>query len=498
MSLLRRAMLRASAETVRSGGLLALYLALHGHAWPNRLPNPFLKGGFAPVRDELTVEALPVRGELPKDLAGVYLRNGPNPEFKPLSYTFPFDGDGMVHALALQEGRASYRNRFVLTPGLRAEQRAGRALYGGMLTPRWPDPALIGPDGDPSPFKNTANTNVIHHGGRTLALWEGGLPIELGPDLRTIGPCDFNGQVRTAFTAHPQTDPHTGELLAFRYVPTPPYLFLIVIDPTGQHAREIPIDVAAPFMVHDFTVTPRYAIFFLCPTLIDPASAIRGRRLLSWEPERGTCIALVPRDGCGPVRWFRTDPFFVFHFMNAFEQAERIAVDYVQHASFGGGMSTAMPSLWRMELDPATGLARRSQLCDHIAEFPRIDRQVAGRRNRYGWMPLAGRHRGPASTFSAVARYDFLRGDVAVHDFGQGQEMGEPVFIPRPGADPSRRAEGDGWIGAYVYDLAADATRFVLLDAVDIVAPPLAEIMLPRRVPHGFHGNWIEGAALAA
>src|SRR3712207_8659938 len=106
------------------------------------------------------------------------MRNGPNPAYPPLSYTYPFDGDGMVHALYLAEGRATYRNRFVLTAGLRAERRAGRALYGGLARPVPLDPALVGPGGDPDPFKNVANTNVGRPPGRTLALWEAGLPYE--------------------------------------------------------------------------------------------------------------------------------------------------------------------------------------------------------------------------------------------------------------------------------------------------------------------------------
>ena len=89
--------------------------------------NPFLQGGFAPVADEITVADLPVRGTIPPELDGVYLRNGPNPAYPPLSYTFPFDGDGMVHALRLRDGRAAYRNRFVAHPGpaRRAPRRPG-------------------------------------------------------------------------------------------------------------------------------------------------------------------------------------------------------------------------------------------------------------------------------------------------------------------------------------------------------------------------------------
>ena len=140
MEVSRRAVIGAAGAVGAAGVLLPHLPGHHAGAQamagaPFPTDDPHLRGGHAPVWDELTVEDLPVRGEIPRELAGVYMRNGPNPAFPPISYTWPFDGDGMVHALHLAEGRASYRNRFVLTAGLRAERRAGRALYGGLARP---------------------------------------------------------------------------------------------------------------------------------------------------------------------------------------------------------------------------------------------------------------------------------------------------------------------------------------------------------------------------
>ena len=486
MSFLQRTLDEVSLRAARLRVLLSM--SLSGHRLGRMIPNPFLEGGFAPVGDETTVEDLPVRGAIPSELDGVYLRNGPNPAFKPLSYMFPFDGDGMVHALRLRDGRAAYRNRFVMTPGLRAERRAGRAIYGGVMTPHPVDPALVGADGDPGPFKNTANTNIVRHAGHILALWEGGPATELDAGLQTRGPFDFAGQLPHAMTAHPKFDPATGEMLAFRYASVPPYLVFTVIDAAGGVKRQVPLELDASFMVHDFAVTERHAVFFLCPVVLDVAGAVRGGRLLDWQPARGTRIGVVPRDGAGPVRWFDAEPFFVFHFMNAYEQDGRITVDYIQHAGFGRG-SGAPPCLWRMELDLTAGTARRHQLADRSAEFPRIDPALEGRANRAGWSLVRGARRGLPGTFGALARYDLAGGRLVVHDFGFGQEVDEPVFIPRAGAT----READGWIGAYVYDHAGGTSRFVLLDAIDLAAPPVAEIALPRRVPHGFHGNWMAG-----
>ena len=124
---------------------------------------------------------------------------------------------------------------------------------------------------------------------------------------------------------------------------------------------------------------------------------------------------------------------------------------------------------------------------DRSAEFPRIDPAVEGRPNRYGWSLVRGARRGLPGTFTALARYDLAGGDLAIHDFGPAQEVDEPVFIPRPGAT----AEGDGWIGAYVYDHARARRASCCWTRSISRAPPVAEIALPRRVPHGFHGNWM-------
>src|ERR687886_632830 len=69
-----------------------------------------------------------------------------------------------------------------------------------------------------------ANTHVVEHAGRLFALVENGLPYEVDRDLATIGPCDFDGRLTTAMTAHPKTDPASGDLHFFGYSPFPPFL----------------------------------------------------------------------------------------------------------------------------------------------------------------------------------------------------------------------------------------------------------------------------------
>src|SRR5712691_69563 len=488
----RRGLLKSAATSAVASLVLPSF---HGHGiaqivtsggLQSPAQSPFLTGGFAPVQDELTIVDLPVRGEIPREIAGVYMRNGPNPAYPPLAYAYPFDGDGMIHALYFDNGRVSYRNRFVMTAGLKAERRAGRALYGGMFKPVVPDPAFVAPDGDPGPFKKVANTHVIRHADRYLALREDDLPYELTRELETKGKWDFHGKLREAMTAHPKLDPVTGELLLFRYWRTPPYLTFTVVDPSGAVVRQMPLDVPAAFIVHDMAITANHVVFFLCPIVFNLEKINAGGSPISWEPERGTRIAVIRRDGSGDILWFATEPFFMFHFMNAHETGGGIATEYVQHAAFGnpGGKP---PSLWRMTLDFKTGSAKRVQIDDRPTEFPRVDPRVWGRPYRYGWLPVAVQQRRAPGTYSALGWYDFATGAVAVRDFGPGCEVDEPVFVARPGSVD----EADGWIMTYVYDAATNGSTFVILDAREIDRAPLAEISLPQRVPHGFHGDWM-------
>ena len=77
--------------------------------------NPYLADNFAPVQTESTADQLSVLGEIPLELNGMFVRNGPNPQFPPFGAYHWFDGDGMLHGVRIQDGKASYRNRYIRT-----------------------------------------------------------------------------------------------------------------------------------------------------------------------------------------------------------------------------------------------------------------------------------------------------------------------------------------------------------------------------------------------
>ncbi len=221
---------------------------------------PFhLRGNYAPVQQEVTAFDLPVSGAIPRELSGLYLRNGPNP--KSGSSPHWFVGDGMVHGVRLENGRAAwYRNRWVRT----------RVLEN-------PELAFVQEDGSVDRTVVVANTNVIGHAGRIYALVENGFPTELTPELETRGTCDFGGKLHSAFTAHPKHCPKTGELHFFGYGFFPPFLTYHVLDRSGELVKSLEIPVPGPTMMHDFAITERHVLFMDLPVVFDLEQALSGR-----------------------------------------------------------------------------------------------------------------------------------------------------------------------------------------------------------------------------
>src|SRR5438874_10769200 len=328
-------------------------------------PNMFLQNNFAPWGTEGAARDLPVVGRIPRELNGTYYRNGPNPAFPPLGRYHWFDGDGMIHAVTLDDGRASYRNRYVLSRGLREEQEAGRALYRGLL--EFQATEIPG-------FKNTGNTNIVWHAGKLLALVEAALPTRMmaGP-LDTVGEYDFDGRLAGPMTAHPKLDPETGEMLFFGYSPFPPYLTYHVAAADGALVRSEVIDVAWPSMMHDFAITRDHVVFILCPLVFSFENLAERGGVFSWEPERGTRLGVMPRSGGNAdVRWFETDASYVFHPMNAFAEGDAIVLDVARYGrlNFMSPQAAANPSWrdenaarmhrWRSTSRPAASSRRRS------------------------------------------------------------------------------------------------------------------------------------------
>jgi len=436
---------------------------------PTELPF-YMQGNFAPVDREVTETRLAVDGRIPDGLRGLYLRNGPNPRGGDPGHWFL--GDGMIHGVRLEGGRASwYRNRWVRT----------RTFEEGA--------PFVREDGTLDHSAAVANTNVIGHARRIYALVESSFPTEMDAGLGTLGTNDFGGRLQTAFTAHPKICPTTGELHAFGYRFAPPWLTYLRLDAAGELVQVEEIPIRGPVMMHDFAITENHVIWMDLPVLFSPEAIAEGGSMpYRWNDDYGARLGVMPRGGRGDqVRWLEIDPCFVFHPMNAFEEGGRIHLDVARYAELWRGSSASFNSacLHRFSIDLEDGKVSEQALDDRAIEFPRVDPRREGRPNRYGYAvvdPIAGG--GPPT---ALAQYDLRSATPSIHDFGAGRAPGEGVFVPaRPDA-----AENEGFVMAYVYDSAREASDLVILAADDFAGEPVATVHLPVRVPFGFHGNWV-------
>ena len=311
---------------------------------------------------ELTLRGLTIRGALPAELDGVYLRNGPNPRFRPLSRQHWFDGEGMVHWLRLRGGRgqsADYGARFVRTRGFEEESAAGAKQYVSITDPPLPGYILRGlaskaahalrPD---TPYwvvqqYNVANNGVTFHAGRLLATYEVGCAYELRleENLSPVGPCDFGGSWSAAdfwtenFTAHPKADPATGSLLYCGYNLIPlsgsPSVTVGEVGPDGRIAARLRV-ASRGSLQHDMAITATRVVLLDGPLLFDLAKSVAGRKPFNFVEDAPMRFGLLQRSalaasaappgwaGGAPraeaqALWVEAETGYSYHVVNAWD-----------------------------------------------------------------------------------------------------------------------------------------------------------------------------------
>ena len=438
----------------------------------------YLSGIYAPIPGDVTAVDLEVIGELPQELEGRYLRNGPNPvtPVDPATYHW-FTGDAMVHGVRLRDGRAEwYRAR-----SLRSE-RVSEALG--------EEPA----PGDRHGGMDNANTNVIGVDGRTFALVEAGArPVELTYELDTLEHCDLGGTLPNGYTAHPKVDPATGDLHALAYHWALPHLQYVVIGPDARVRQVEPIEVPDGPMVHDCSITERWMVVYDLPVTFNLDLAMSGTGFpYVWNDAHPARVGLLPLGGRGDeVRWFDVAPCYVFHPLNAHDDGDKVVLDVVRYDRMFDakrlGPDDGAPLLWRWTIDTATGSVTEEQLTDQPFEFPRVDERLVGRPHRWGYATEVSRAEDGNGFGGRLVRIDGKSGDVSLIDLGPGRRGGEWVMVPRhEGA-----AEDDGWLVTLVHDEGTDRSELVVLPAAEPSEGPVARVLLPNRVPMGFHGNWV-------
>jgi all-trans-8'-apo-beta-carotenal 15,15'-oxygenase len=463
-----------------------------------------------------------IDGEIPSELQGTLFRNGPGLlEVNGERIHHPFDGDGMICAIAFQNGRAHFRNRFVKTEGYLAEQVAGKILYRGVFGTDKPGGWLA--NLLDFRLKNIANTNVLYWGGKLRALWEAAEPHALDPyTLNTLGLDYLEGVLKPgdAFAAHPRIDPASGVnddacLVNFSIKPgLSSTITLYEFAPDGKLLQKYAHSTPGFAFIHDFAITPHYCIFFQNPVTFNPLNFLAGMRsaaeCIQFHPEKPTKIVLIPRKGAwgkesaqlttphSVLRAFETLSGFVFHHANAFEDGDEVVIDSVCYADLpavepeGDFRQTnfdaiAPGNLWRFRVNLHTGAVDRQLLEGRCCEFPVVHPAKVGRSYRYTYLAAAHAPTGNAP-HQAVVKVDTHSSNRALWSAAPWGYVGEPIFVPRENAPDSSNAEDDGWVLVMAFDATRDRSDLVILNAHDL--SQVARLHLKHHVPYGLHGSF--------
>jgi carotenoid cleavage dioxygenase-like enzyme len=467
--------------------------------------DPMLQGLYAPVFVEGESGKLPVEGEVPRELNGTLYRNGPNPQFAPRGLYHWFAGDGMVHAFHIENGEVTYRNRYVRTPKFELERAAGRALFGAFGNPAFSDPSTVGKD------FGVANTHIVYHGGKLLALEESHLPFELEPGnlasrrYHTFGgalPLTLEGR----FTAHPKFDPINGDMVGYSYSGSGLFgtrMSLIVVDRSGKLVRRDIFDAPYCAFVHDFLLTQKHVIFPILPLSGSMERARSGKSPYAWDPQKPALLAVVGRDAAiDTMRWFEVEPCFVFHVFNAWTSDQKILCDVIKYdraplfPDVDGNPADTDPTAgrpvrWSIDLSDNTNRIQETPLSDVTGEFPRCDERFGTLAYRYGYYAISRpQTRSKQPVFTALGRLDLEKGREQTFDVPVGDGFSEPVFAARS----NTADEGDGFLLSVQYRGAENRSDLVVFDAQGIARGPIARVTLSHRVPAGFHGSWVSAS----
>jgi all-trans-8'-apo-beta-carotenal 15,15'-oxygenase len=441
-----------------------------------------------------------VEGTLPAELRGALYRNGPG-RFERGGYRIKhlLDGDGLIQRLSFSDAGVRYQNAFVRTEKLVAEEAANKRLQATWTTRKsdaWWD-NLGGAIGG-----SQAGITIYPIHRRLLARDEYGPSYAINPEtLETIEhmpPADMN----VGYKAHSRIDPETGEwIVAGAKYGRTMHLHAEIYDRDFKLKRQISHESPRSVYFHDFLATKRYVVFVLHPCMVSPFGFLLGLKSftesLTWRPEAGSIIALVPRDGSA-ARYVEAPASYMWHGLNAFDDGEDVVIDFVgfdepdhfigRDAFFSNimqgrmGHAQAHGKMRRYRIGAGQTTAAEEIIDNSNHEFPMLHWRGAMARPRIGYFTCGG-----LGVFNTgVKRFDFETGQTRAFDFGAEAHVGEPVFAEKRGG-----ADGEGWLITQCLDGRSERSFFAVFDAAAPDVGPVAKIWLTHAAPISFHGAWL-------
>lgn len=501
---------------------------------PQKAAGPRYKrwqGLMQDIEYEHDFQALRVEGEIPADISGVLYQNGPGTfSSHGKKYGHVFDGDGLIRGVKIEGGKAFGIAKLVQSEGLKAEREAGRSIYIGAGTEQrglqgLKDriQAVLSSN---KPFaaaaaKNVANTSILLWQDRFMALLETDRPTELDfESLETRGETTLGGVIDGSFSAHPHwvSERKCGYNFGITVANNSlAYLDIYELPSSGQCKKLNRIKLSwRPFAhIHDFIATTKHLVFFIPPIhaslggmLTSVVTGAAAFPKMKWREELGTEVIIVPIDNPKEIVRFKTDAFFPVHFANAYEENDKIVVDFTassnteSYALFGAshlgfpdsyyakkqkeaGYQTA--TMRRASIDVARQDIQFESLWSNTCEFPRIASNLQGSKHQYVYMlQLPADSELSAPLFTEILKLNVNNGESHRLCLGSEQYPLEPVFIYKDNA----KSEDDGYLLSMVYDGQQHLSYLAIIGAKNIEAGPLAKLYFDQALPVSFHGVW--------
>ena len=462
--------------------------------------HPYLQGAWEPFYDEYEVINLDCVGELPKDISGIYIRNTENQIHEPIGRFHPFDGDGLLHSIIFQNGKADYRNKFIQTDGFLVEEKFKKSKWAGLM--ERPGVSELPGWGAQGCLKDTSSTDVVVHAGKVLTtFYQCGDGYNMNPmNLEPIGKAPW---VPTdGVSAHTKVDLKTGELLFFNYSKKAPFMHYGVVDRDNNLIHYTPIPLPGPRLPHDMAFTKNFSILNDLPLFWDAEMLKRGIHATRLHdlPSR---FAVIPRYGSvEDIKWFEASPTYCLHWNNAYENGDEIILEgYFQENPEPGNYDNAplglermmafldnhllKPRLHRWRFNLVTGETKEESLDEKILEFGAINQQYACQKHRYSYsmMPTKGWF-----TFDGICKHDHEIGESEIYNFGKGIFGSEVCFAPRENS----KDEDDGYLVSIITDVNDRSSSCVLFDAKNITKGPICSMLLPQQICSGTHATWAQ------
>jgi len=460
---------------------------------------PGIESAFPAEFEEFDCPLECVEGKVPEFVRGSYYLNGPG-RFKisDLSYRHWLDGDGMVSRLRFDAEGVHFRNRYVRSRKLAEEQSAGKPLFRTFGT-AFADSRLNRVNNG---LESPVNVSVYPFGNRLLAFGEQGLPWELDAQtLETIGQFTFNGRLNDAspFAAHAKIDPATGTMFNFGifFSNQSPRLYFYCFGQEGMRYRKsAPLQYACS--VHDFSISERYAVFYLSPYLLDIKSFLQdGKSVmdsLHWKPELGSRLLVLDRSTGEEVASVSIGNRYCLHLINSFERNDRLYVDLLEFDEPIYRQYEPVPSLFQsvsqggpvrlvIDLHSQELLERATVDYPQAPDFPAIDpRHTMHAYDDFWMLGLSAAGKNGRKFFDQLAHANWSQNTVSdIYQAPAGCYLGgEPVFVGDSSSDK-------GVVICQEFDARMLKSYFLLFDAHQVSKGPVARLLLDKVFYLAFH-----------